>query len=83
MGSDLHEADKAGYLSWEKLDSWHSGSSGMPQYSVPYSAGSQGTLKEPVWIGEISCEEFKPMVRFLNAGLVVAVERPLGCVGRA
>ena len=55
----------------------------MPHNSVPYSAGSHRTLKEPVWIGEISREEFKPVVRFLNSGLARAVERPLGRVGRA
>ena len=55
----------------------------MPHNSVPYSAGSHRTLEEPVWIGEISCEEFKPVVRFLNAGLVGSVGRPLGRVLRA
>ena len=54
----------------------------MPHNSVPYSAGSHRTLEEPVWIGEISCEEFKPVVRFLNSGLVVSVVRPLGRVSR-
>ena len=49
----------------------------MPHNSVPYSAGSHRTLEEPVWIGEISCEEFKSVVRFLNAGLAGAVVRPL------
>ena len=34
----------------------------MPHNSVPYSAGSHRTLEEPVWIGEISCEEFKSVV---------------------
>ena len=55
----------------------------MPHNSVPYSAGSHRTPKEPVWIREISCEEFKPVVRFLNAGLAGAVDRPLGRVSRA
>ena len=54
----------------------------MPHNSVPYSAGSHRTLEEPVWIREISCEEFKPVVRFLNSGLVGAVERPLRRVRR-
>ena len=55
----------------------------MPHNSVPYSAGSHRTLEEPVWIREISCEEFKSVVRFLNAGLAGAVVRPLGRVSRA
>ena len=83
MSSELREADKIGYLSLGKLSPWHSGSSGTPHNSVPYSAGSHRTLKEPVWIGEISREEFEPVVRFPDSGLARAVERPLGRVGRA
>ena len=54
----------------------------MPRNSVPYSAGSHRTLKEPVWIGEILCEVFKPVVRYLNLGLVEDDGRPLARLRR-
>ena len=51
--SELHGADKIGYLSFGVVDAWHDASNDILHVGVLYSTGSLATLVEPVGYQEI------------------------------
>ena len=78
--SDLHGADKIGYLSSGEVARCDATSNGMLHVGVLYSTGSLASLVEPVDIETLGTQVFHLISSLHRAGVVGDIVRVLGRV---